>query len=188
MLHTVSLYPPTAATTANLAEDVRIMALVTTPDDLFELLRDLGVSASTVTHVAVFTVDQARRVRGELPGGHSKNLFLRTKKGAMWLVVAREDRSIDLKALAERLGSDRLSFGSPERLMGALGVIPGAVTPFAMINDPEGLVQVVLDRGLLELDPLNFHPLDNTMTTAISSEDLLKFLDAVNHRPLVLDL
>ncbi|MFZ0492929.1 MAG: prolyl-tRNA synthetase associated domain-containing protein, partial [Acidimicrobiia bacterium] len=125
---------------------------------------------------------------GELPGGHSKNLFLRTKKGAMWLIVAREDRQIDLKELATRLGSDRFSFGSPERLMGALGVIPGAVTPFAVINDTDRRVQVVLDRGLIEADPLNFHPLDNTMTTAITSNDLLRFLEATGHAPIVIDL
>jgi len=164
------------------------MAIVATPDDLFRLLRDLDIPTSTLTHEPVFTVEQARRVRGRLPGGHSKNLFLRTKKGVMWLIVAKEDRQIDLKQLATRLGSDRLSFGSPERLMGALGVIPGAVTPFGVINDPQGRVRVVLDRGLLEEDPLNFHPLDNTMTTAITSVDLLRFLEATGHEPLVIDL
>lgn len=162
--------------------------LVATPDDLFELLRRLGIPTETITHPAVFTVDQAREVRGELQGGHSKNLFLRTKKGSMWLVVTREDRSIDLKELSTRLETGRLSFGSPERLMGTLGVIPGAVTPFAVMNDTERLVQVVLDRGLLDLEPLNFHPLVNTMTTAISSSDLLKFLHAVDHEPIVIDL
>ena len=164
------------------------MAAVATPDDLFRLLRDLGITTSTLSHEPVFTVDQARQIRGDLPGGHSKNLFLRTKKGAMWLIVAREDRQIDLKQLATRLGSDRLSFGSPERLMRALGVIPGAVTPFAVINDTGGRVHVVLDRALLEEDPLNFHPLDNTMTTTIASADLLRFLEATGHEPLLIDL
>jgi Ala-tRNA(Pro) deacylase len=164
------------------------MAIVATPDDLFRLLHDLDIPTSTLTHEPVFTVEQARRVRGRLPGGHSKNLFLRTKKGVMWLIVAKEDRQIDLKQLATRLGSDRLSFGSPERLMGALGVIPGAVTPFGVINDTQGRVRVVLDRGLLEEDPLNFHPLDNAMTTAITSADLLRFLEATGHEPLVIDL
>ena len=164
------------------------MAIVATPDDLFRLLHDLDIPTSTLTHEPVFTVEQARRVRGRVPGGHSKNLFLRTKKGVMWLIVAKEDRQIDLKQLATRLGSDRLSFGSPERLMGALGVIPGAVTPFGVINDTQGRVRVVLDRGLLEEDPLNFHPLDNTMTTAITSVDLLRFLEATGHEPLVIDL
>lgn len=159
-----------------------------TPEDLFELLRRLGIPTKTITHPAVFTVEQAREIRGELQGGHSKNLFLRTKKGSMWLVVTCEDRSIDLKELSTRLDTGRFSFGSPERLMRTLGVIPGAVTPFAVMNDTERLVQVVLDRGLLDLEPLNFHPLVNTMTTAISSVDLLKFLDAVDHEPIVIDL
>jgi Ala-tRNA(Pro) deacylase len=166
----------------------RIMAIVATPDDLFRLLHDLDIPTTTLTHEPVFTVDEARTIRGELPGGHSKNLFLRTKKGAMWLIVAKEDRLIDLKELATRLGSDRLSFGSPERLMDALGVIPGAVTPFAVINDTDGRVHVVLDRELLEEDPLNFHPLDNTMTTAISPQDLLRFLEAIGHEPLIVGL
>lgn len=161
---------------------------VATPDDLFDLLREFRIPTTTRTHEPVFTVEQARQVRGELPGGHSKNLFLRTKKGAMWLVVAREDRQIDLKQLASRLGSDRFSFGSPDRLMRILGVIPGAVTPFAVINDTEGIVQVVLDQGLLDEDPLNFHPLDNSMTTAISADDLLRFLAATGHTPIVLEL
>jgi len=161
---------------------------VATPEDLFSFLRDLGISTTTSTHDPVFTVEQAQQVRGDLAGGHSKNLFLRTKKGAMWLIVAKEDRAIDLKELATRLGSDRFSFGSAERLMGALGVIPGAVTPFAVINDTDGRVHVVLDRELLEEDPLNFHPLDNTMTTAISPPDLLRFLEATGHEPLIVAL
>ncbi len=158
------------------------------PADLFELLDTLGIETQTFTHDAVFTVDEARRIRGDIPGGHSKNLFLRTKKGSMWLIVAREDRGIDLKELAARLGSDRFSFGSPRRLMDALGVIPGAVTPLAVINDEEGAVRVVIDRGLLEESPLNFHPLDNAMTTAITPRDFLSFLESTGHEPIVIDL
>ena len=159
-----------------------------TPNDLFRYLEDLGISTETTHHGAVFTVEEARVERGDLPGGHSKSLFLRNKKEKMWLVVAKEDRPIDLKDLATRLGAGRFSFGSPDRLMRILGVIPGAVTPFAILNDTEGLVQVVLDRGLVESDLLNFHPLDNTMTTAIGSEDLLKFLEATGHDPQMIDL
>lgn len=158
-----------------------------TPDRLFHFLDGLGIATETVHHAAVFTVEEARSERGELPGGHSKSLFLRNKKGKMWLVVAKEDRPIDLKDLAGRLDAGRFSFGSPDRLMRTLGVIPGAVTPFAVLNDAEGAVQVVLDRGLMALDPLNFHPLDNTMTTSIASADLLKFLEATGHQPLIVD-
>ena len=159
-----------------------------TPTQLLAYLSDLGIETSTVDHPPVFTVEEARRLRGELPGAHSKSLFLRNKKGRMWLVVALEDRIIDLKDLGERLGAGRLSFGSPERLMINLGVIPGAVTPFGVINDQDGSVQVALDRELLEMQPLNFHPLDNTRTTAISAAGLLTFLEATGHSPVLLDL
>lgn len=159
-----------------------------TPRDLFAYIADLGIDTTTVHHPAVFTVEEARTVRGDLPGGHSKSLFLRNKKGAMWLVVTDEDRPIDLKGLAARLGAGRFSFGSAERLMRYLGVTPGAVTPFAVINDADRLVRVVIDRDLLELDPLNFHPLVNTQTTAISPDDLLQFLEATGHPPQIIDL
>jgi len=162
--------------------------MAATPEELFAFLDRLGIVTSTVDHPPVFTVEEARTLRGDLPGGHSKSLFLRNKKGAMWLVVAEEDRPIDLKALGARLGAGRLSFGSPERLMRHLGVIPGAVTPFAVINDSDGVVQVVLDRGLFEHDPLNFHPLVNTKTTTIAGAGLLQFLDAVGHPPQIIDL
>jgi Ala-tRNA(Pro) deacylase len=105
----------------------------------------------------------------------------------MWLVVCREDRVIDLKTLAQMLGSARLSFGSPERLMKHLGVIPGAVSPFAVINDKEGQVQVGLDRVMLNEEPWNFHPLSNHMTTSISASDMLRFLEAEDHSPKLLD-
>src|SRR3569833_125388 len=116
------------------------------PQLLFARLDALGLAHRTVEHPPVFTVEQAREHRGVLPGHHIKNLFLRNKKGAMWLVVAEEDRAIDLKALGEAIGAGRVSFGSPERLMEHLGVIPGAVTPLALVNDREGLVQPVIDE------------------------------------------
>ena len=112
-------------------------------------------------------MEEAKALRGELPGAHIKNLFLRNKKGVMWLVTCQEDRDIDLKALGQRIGAGRLSFGSAERLMTHLGVLPGSVTPFAVINDRRDHVTVVLDSGLLDQDPVNCHPLVNTMTTAI---------------------
>jgi Ala-tRNA(Pro) deacylase len=158
------------------------------PERLFATLRELGIETRTVEHPPLFTVDQAKALRGALPGGHTKNLFLRDKKGRMWLVVCLEDRAIDLKLLAARLGAGRLSFGSPDRLMRHLGVVPGAVTPFAAMNDREGAVEVVLDAALTGLDPLNFHPLDNARTTAIAAADLLRFLEAVGHRPRILHL
>jgi Ala-tRNA(Pro) deacylase len=158
-----------------------------TSEELLAFLDQHRIDHRTVEHPPVFTVEEAKRLRGELPGAHSKSLFLRNKKGAMWLVVALEDRPIDLKGLAGRLGAGRLSFGSADRLMRALGVIPGAVTPFGVINDAEHVVQVVLDREMLQQEPLNFHPLDNAKTTAISADGLLSFLGATGHEPVLLD-
>ena len=158
-----------------------------TPSQLFAYLAELDIETSTVTHPAVFTVDEAKQLRGTLPGAHSKSLFLRNKKGRMWLVVALEDRRIDLKALGEQLQAGRLSFGSPERLMQYLGVIPGAVTPFGAINDQGGEVQIALDQEMLDGDLLNFHPLDNTQTTAITPGGLIRFLQATGHSPEMID-
>ena len=163
-------------------------APVATSEELFARLAELGIRTATVQHAAVFTVEEAKAQRGALPGGHVKNLFLRNKKGAMWLVVAEEDRAIDLKALGERIGAGRLSFGNADRLMTHLGVPPGAVTPFAVINDRAGAVRVVIDRGLLDRDPINCHPLRNDMTTAIAGRDLLAFLAACGHAAEILDL
>lgn len=155
--------------------------------DLFERLDALGIEYNTVEHPPLYTVEQSKQLRGNLPGAHSKNLFLRNKKGAMWLLVCLENRKIDLKSFRHRIGSSALSFCSPERLMRHLGVIPGAVTPFAVINDDEAAVRVLLDNALMNIDPLNFHPLDNAKTTAIGSGDLLRFLQSTNHPPLLVN-
>lgn len=163
-------------------------SIPTSPDQLFAHLEGLGIQTRTARHPPVFTVEEARALRGNLPGAHIKNLFLRNKKGEMWLVVAEEDRAIDLKTLGEKLGAGRLSFGSPERLMTYLGVVPGAVTPFAIINDRQGQVTVAIDEAVLAQSPVNCHPLTNDMTTAIAPGDLLAFLEATGHRPMILDL
>ena len=157
-------------------------------DELLRRFDTLGIAHRTTSHAPVFTVAESKELRGDFPGGHSKNLFLRNKKGHMWLVTCLEDRQIDLKKLAEHLGAGRFSFASAERLMRYLGVIPGAVTPFAVINDRGGAVSMVLDAALLEHDPLNFHPLDNAMTTAVSAEDLIRFLEHAGHPPRIVDL
>ena len=157
------------------------------PQQLFARLDELGLAHNTVEHAPVFTVEQAKAHRGTLPGHHIKNLFLRNKKEKMWLVVALEDRAIDLKRLGEMLGAGRLSFGSPERLRKYLGVEPGSVTPFAVINDSEHKVTLVLDRALQAEGPINAHPLTNAMTSAISLADLLRFFEATGHSPRWLD-
>lgn len=155
---------------------------------LFARLDELGLAHETVEHEALYTVEQSRALRGNLTGAHIKNLFLRDKKRRMWLVTVLEDREMDLKALRHRIGArGNLSFGNAELLMQHLGVIPGAVTPFSVINDREGNVTMVLDKALLEIDPVNAHPLRNDRTTAIAPQDLAGFLEAENHAPLVLD-
>ncbi len=136
----------------------------------------------------MFTVEEAKSLRGKLDGAHTKNLFLYNKKKQMWLVVSLEDRLIDLKALAAHVGAGRFSFCSADRLMQYLGVIPGAVAPFAVINDKQNVVRVVLDLGILQFERVNFHPLDNSMTTTLSADDLVKFLRAEGHAPEVTDL
>jgi len=155
---------------------------------LTERLKALGIATVTHAHEPLFTVAEARALRGSLPGGHTKNLFLKDKKDGLWLVVAREELRIDLNALAKALGAPRFSFGSGELLMEVLGVPPGSVTPFAIMNDKDNAVRVVLDAGMLALDPLNFHPLRNDRTTAISPGDLLVFLRASGHEPRILAL
>ena len=158
------------------------------PQQLFARLDALGLAHRTVEHAPVFTVDQAKQHRGALPGHHIKNLFLRNKKEAMWLVVALEDRAVDLKRLGEVLGAGKLSFGSAERLLRALGVKPGSVTPFALINDHDRQVRLAVERRVLDLDPVNAHPLVNSLTTAVSPQGLLRFFAATRHEPKLLDL
>ena len=156
-----------------------------TPEQLFAFLDSLGIAHPTVTHPPLFTVEQSQSLRGQIPGGHSKNLFLKDKNGRLFLLVMLEDARIDLKTLPALIGSGRLSFGSAERLREALGVEPGSVTPFALINDREHRVTPVLDAAMMAHEVLNYHPLVNTMTTSIRAEDLLKFLAATGHSPLI---
>jgi Ala-tRNA(Pro) deacylase len=164
------------------------MAAPLTDTDLYARLDALGISHRTQSHAPVFTVEEAKALRGEILGGHTKNLFLKDKKDGLWLVVAREHFAIALTALSKHLGVPRFSFGSAELLIEVLGVPPGSVTPFSVINDRAGRVQVVLDEGMLALDPLNFHPLRNDRTTAISPDDLLRFLRDTGHEPRILTL
>jgi Ala-tRNA(Pro) deacylase len=159
-----------------------------TPDQLFARLDALGIAHKTYTHPPVFTVAEAVALRGQLPGGHCKSLFLKDKKGGLWLVVALEERRIDLKWLADALAAPRFSFGNAELLYEVLGIRPGSVTPFALVNDGRHRVTVVLDRAMLDDDLLNYHPLENDRTTAIAPADLLRFIAACGHTPRIVDL
>jgi Ala-tRNA(Pro) deacylase len=155
-------------------------------EELFVALDALGIKHTTVKHPPVFTVEQAARLRGQVPGGHTKNLFLRDKKNALYLVVALEDAAIDLKGLHRTLGANgRFSFGSADLLQEVWGVVPGAVTPFGAINDAQARVTVVLDTPMMEHATLNYHPLVNTMTTSIARDDLMKFLESTGHVPRI---
>ena len=160
-----------------------------TEKDLFTRFAQLGIAVETHRHAPVFTVAQAKTLRGELPGAHTKNLFLKDKKGVVWLVVALEDRRIDLKELRHRIGAAPLSFAGSDLLREVLGVEPGSVTPFALINDEERRTRVVLDAEMMAAHPiLNFHPLANTATTAIRAPDLLAFIRSCGHDPRIIDL
>src|SRR5512143_3749345 len=157
-----------------------------TPEQLFSALDALGIKYLTVKHPPLFTVEQSRALRGQILGGHTKNLFLRDKKYELYLVVALEDADIDLKGLHRQLGaSGRFSFGASDLLREVWGVEPGAVTPFGAINDTEARVTVVLDAAMMERETLNFHPLVNTMTTSIARGDLVKFLESTGHMPRI---
>jgi len=152
---------------------------------LYARLTALGIAWTTQAHAPVFTVEQAAGLYASQPGGHTKNLFLKDKKDGLWLVTLRDDLKVDLNALSKTLGSPRFSFGSAELLIATLGIEPGSVTPFAVMNDPQAKVTLVLDEGMLALEPLNFHPLRNDRTTAIAAADLLKFARACSHEPVV---
>ena len=155
-----------------------------TEDDLFARFDALGIKHTTARHRPVFTVEEGADLKAQMPGGHSKNLFLKDKKGAIFLLCALGDTAIDLSAVSKVLGAGRFSFGSAERLKDYLGVEPGSVTIFALINDPERRVTLVLDEGLLAHNPVNFHPLKNDATTAISPTDLLKFIASLGREPI----
>ncbi len=156
--------------------------------DLLARLDELGIATRTWEHPPLFTVEESRALRGEIPGGHTKNLFLKDKKGRVLLFVTLEDTEVDLRRLAERAGIGRPSFGKPDLLRELLGVEPGSVTPFALINDTGRRVRVALDRRMMEEEVLNFHPLVNDATTSIAPDDLLRFIRACGHEPMIVSL
>lgn len=154
-----------------------------------EKCRELGITTTTICHSAAHTVSEAQHLRGEIAGAHAKNLFVKDKKGRLFLVTALEDARLDLKKLHESIGGQgRVSFATPEQMRTHLGIEPGSVTPFAAMNDVTGAVTVILQESLLAHDVLNFHPLINTATTTISRADLLRFLQSVGHEPRIIAL
>lgn len=157
-------------------------------DRLLAWLADHGIAQHTVEHPAVFRVEEGLELKAAMPGAHTKNLFLKDKKGRVLLFVTLEDTEVDLRRLAERAGIGRPSFGKPDLLRELLGVEPGSVTPFALINDTGRRVRVALDRRMMEEEVLNFHPLVNDATTSIAPDDLLRFIRACGHEPMIVSL
>ncbi|QQG37341.1 MAG: prolyl-tRNA synthetase associated domain-containing protein [Micavibrio aeruginosavorus] len=155
---------------------------------LFAILADLGISYVLYHHRPVFTVEESLDIERGMPGAHCRNLFVRDKKGAMFLVVARNETAIDLKKLADMLSCGRLSFGSPDRLWAYLGVRPGSVCPFAIVNDRARQVRIVLDRSMMDYETVNYHPMENHMTIGLSPRDLLTYIRHADHEPQILDL
>jgi Ala-tRNA(Pro) deacylase len=163
--------------------------MAATRADLFTFLDRLGIAHRTIEHQPLATVEAAMAVWGGLVGGFAKNLFVKDKKSRLYLISLRKDAALDIKHVQATIGaSGRVSFCSAEQLMEHLGILPGSVTPFGVINDTDGAVTVVLEKALMALDPVHFHPLENTATTAVSSDGLLAFLRATGHEPLVVDL
>lgn len=158
------------------------------PEDLLEKLKALSIGFSLYHHRAVFSVGEADDVDAEIPGAHTRNLFVRDKKENMFLVTLLAHTKIDLRKLAALIGSGRLSFGSPDRLMTYLGVTPGSVTPFSIMNDIENKVTLILDAEMMKQPIVNYHPLVNTMTVGLTPGDLLKFLETTGHTPQIIDL
>jgi Ala-tRNA(Pro) deacylase len=159
-----------------------------TRDQLLVLLGELGVESTTVEHPPAFTVADSSSIEILLPGAHTKNLFLKDDEGTLVLVIAKSTTSVDLKALSKRLGAGRFSFGKPELLLSALGVTPGSVTAFAVANDKARRVKVIFDQALMADDSVNCHPLENTATTNIARDDLLRFIRTTGHEPRVMVL
>ena len=154
-----------------------IPQIIDTPEPLAARFAALGIAVVTYGHPAVFTVEEGEGFKHLIPGGHTKNLFLKDKKGQLWLVTAHAETAVDLKSLPAKIGAARLSFGSADRLKDALGVVPGSVTPLALVNDAaQQAVRFVLDERLMDFDTINCHPLRNDQTTCLAPQDLLKFI------------
>jgi len=158
-----------------------------TPEQLFAFFDQHGIEHATVVHKPLFTVEDGRDVWHSIPGLHCKNLFLKDRKDKIWLVVMPGDKRADLNKLEKRIGAPRFSFGKPELLLEVLKLTPGSVTPFALINDTDKRVTVVLDEEMLQSEKVNFHPLHNAASTTIRSADLLKFVKALSYEPVVVN-
>jgi Ala-tRNA(Pro) deacylase len=162
--------------------------MLRTRDEILARLAALGIEARTYDHPAVFTVEESHQHTRHVPGAHCKNLFLKDKKGALWLVTCADERRVDLNALSKRLGAARFSFGRSELLREVLGVEPGSVTPLAIVNDTDRRVTHVLDKVWIGQELVACHPLQNDATTVLAGADLLRFVRSTGHEPVIVDL
>lgn len=161
--------------------------MTATPETLFAFLDSLGITHATVTHPPIYTVEEGRAWDAKIPGLSCKNLFLKDKKGQIWLVVMPGEKRAHLRSLAARLGVGTLSFGKPELLMEVLGVPAGSVTPFALMNDTAHRVRVVLDSTMMQAPLVNYHPLHNAASTSLTPDALARCLDAWGYSPQIMD-
>lgn len=158
-----------------------LQSLPFTPEDLFQVLKELEIEYTLHHHIPIFTVEEGEHLKKSIAGVHCRNLFLKDKKGAMFLVVAANETKVDIKALSSFLGCGRLSFGSAERLWENLGIRPGSVNPFCIYNDKAHNIKVILDADMMNAQLVNYHPMDNAMTIGVQPKDLEKFLLHCNH-------
>jgi Ala-tRNA(Pro) deacylase len=172
----------------NTAQSMKEAQLPTTPDQLLALLDSLDIAYKIYHHPPIFTVEEGEPLKASIHGLHCRNLFLADKKKVMYLVVAANETAIDLKKLQDLIGSHRLSFGSADRLWTYLGIRPGSVCPFTVVNDKEGQVEVILDASMMEAETVCYHPLDNAQTIALTPQDLLIFLKHTGHEPRIINL
>jgi len=157
--------------------------------DFYQFLEQNQIAYERYDHPPVYTVEEAKRLVPPLPAAKTKNLFLRDRKGQRHLlVVVPADKRVDIKALPRVVGSDRLSFGSAERLKKYLDVEPGAVTLLAIFNDPQHEVELIVDEKLWEAKAVQFHPLVNTSTLVISRENLRRFIAKTGHKVSVINV
>lgn len=162
--------------------------LPTSPEKLLEYLSGLGIDYGLFDHDPIFTVDEGRHLKKEIPGVHCRNLYMRDKQKNNYLLVLANETEVDLKKLSDVLGSGRLSFGSADRLWEHLGIRPGSVNPFTIMNDPDNQVQMFLDASMMEAEIVNYHPMDNAQTISLSPSDLIKFIESLDHNYRVVDL
>jgi len=172
---------------SNTAEQIDSAPMPTSPEELMARLKDLGIDYAFHEHKAVFTVAEAQTVEHDIPGTHCRNLFLRDKKKNNFLVVLQNATEVDIKKLQPLIGADKLSFGSSERLWEYLGVRPGSVCPYAIINDKNMDVKIFLDKSMMDAERVNYHPLINTMTIGTTPAELIRFIESTGHTPHIID-